>query len=782
MHDGAAPRPGAVPSLRTITSVTPDVGRADLAQRRGERALEADRRLRQLFSAAVPSGGSDPREGPGLALVAVGGYGRSELSPFSDLDVVLLHDPSIEESLVREVAEAIWYPLWDDGVALDHSVRDTLHMREAAVADHRAAMGMLDARTVAGDAGLVLALRSQVLADWRRDARSRVEEVRQARNTRIDRAGWLAHAAVPDLKESGGGLRDSVILRALVATWLIDVPHGESESLRSELLDVRDALHETVGRRVERLDAENIPDVARFLGMGAEELDLHTRQLGRRIAHLAALSWHKVDDALAPAGRRTITPSGPAVTPLADGVGVLDGEVIVTARADPSTDPEVALRAAAAAAREGLPLSPGSASRLARQMGELPDPWSASASRLMVDLLSAGPGLVPVWDELDFAGVIDRLLPEWGPIRLRGSSSPVHRFTVDRHSLETCVHAAQVKRDVSRPDLLAVAALVHDIGKGADGDHSEVGEPMAVRIAQRWGFSAEDAAVVGRLVRWHLLLPTIATRRDIEDPSTAANVAEIVVNGDFLDLLAALTASDAQATSPAAWSTWRQGLTDGLVEKVRQVLDDSVSTLSPEDYEGWPATVPIPAYGAMGPADFTLTVETHQGGSLLTIVTSDRPGVMADMAGGLALAGLAIRSARTVTLGDAAVSLLEVSRPDVDAARLTERLRPAIAGEVDLAGRLELTSITDAPDARVRLLDRLSETATLLEVRAQDRRGLVWTVCNQIAALNLSIRSAHMSTYGEEVRDVFYVVDADGRPLGDTAASTLRDNLAAALA
>jgi [protein-PII] uridylyltransferase len=276
-------------TLRTITTVTHEFDKAALAQQRSDRALKADRRLRQLFAAAVPGDGSDPREGPGLALVAVGGYGRSELSPFSDLDVVLLHDPSVDESVVREVAEAIWYPLWNDGVALDHSVRDTVQMREAAATDHRAAMGMLDARTVAGDAGLVLALRSHVLADWRRDARKRVEEVREARNSRIERSGWIAHAAVPDLKESGGGLRDSVILRALVATWLIDVPHGESEALRSDLLDVRDALHETVGRRVERLDADVIPDVARFLGMGAEELDLHTRQLGRRIAHLASL-------------------------------------------------------------------------------------------------------------------------------------------------------------------------------------------------------------------------------------------------------------------------------------------------------------------------------------------------------------------------------------------------------------------------------------------------------------------------------------------------------------
>jgi [protein-PII] uridylyltransferase len=753
---------------------------AELAQHRRDRALEADRVLRQLFATAT-STDTDSREGSGLALVAVGGYGRSELSPFSDLDVVLLHDPSVDESYVREVAEAIWYPLWNDGVALDHSVRDSVQMREAAAHDHRAAMGMLDARAVAGDDGLVLTLRSQVLSDWRRDARTRVQEVREARNVRIERSGWLAHAAVPDLKESGGGLRDSVILRALVATWLIDVPHGESESLRSSLLDVRDALHETAGRRVERLDPEIIPEVAEFLGMGAEELDLHARQLGRRIAHLASLAWRKVDDALSPERRGTFTATGPVVTRLAEGVGILDGEVIVTQRADPATDPEVAIRAAAAAAREGLPLSAGSATRLARTMGELPEPWPASATRHMVDLLTAGPGLVRVWDELDFAGVIDRLLPEWGAVRLRGSSSPVHRYTVDRHSLETCVHASGVQRDVARPDLLGVAALLHDIGKGVDGDHSEVGEPIAVRIATRWGFDESDSAVIGRLVRWHLLLPTIGTRRDIEDPSTAANVAEVVGSEDFLDLLAALTASDAQATSPAAWSAWREGLVKGLVDKVREHLDDAVPTPDPEAYEGWPVDVPIPDHGTTGPTDFTLSVEPHQGGSLLTIVTSDRLGVMADLAGGLALSGLAIRSARTVTVGDVAVSLWEVTRPDVDAARLTDRLRLALAGEADLAGRLEVTPAADSSDPRVRVLDRLSETATLVEVRAQDRRGLVWTVCHQIAALGHSIRSAHMSTYGEEVRDVFYVVGADGQRLDEEIAGALRDDIASAL-
>ncbi|TXL61151.1 [protein-PII] uridylyltransferase [Aeromicrobium terrae] len=746
--------------------------------RRRARALEADRLLRGLFAGAVGSA-DDPRQGQGVALVAVGGYGRSELSPASDLDVVLLHDPSVGEERIREIAEAIWYPLWDQGVALDHSVRNTVQMREAALEDHRAAMGMLDARPVAGDSGLVLALRSEVLTDWRRDARKRLVEVREAREARIERSGWLAHAAVPDLKESGGGLRDGVVLRAMVATWLVDVPRGEAEALRSALLDVRDALHETSGRRMEKLDGEHLVDVARLLDRDTHELEHHTRNIGRRVAHLSSLAWRRVDDVLE-TRPTAITSTGPVVAPLDDGVGRLDDEVIVLQGVDPAEDPEIALRAAAAAARHGLPIGSSTAQHLARTLGDIPEPWPASAQRALVDLLTAGPGLVAVWDELDYAGVTDRWVPEWADIRLRGSSSPVHRYTVDRHSVETCVLAAEVARDVDRPDLLAVAALLHDIGKGRDGDHSEVGESMAEEIALRWGFSAADARVVARLVRWHLLLPNIATRRDIEDPSTAVNVAEYVESESFLDLLAALTQADARATSASAWSSWRRGLVHGLVAKVRASLDGTTSA-DAEAYEGWPAHVPIPDWGSQSLTDLSLEVENHRGGSLLTFVTLDRPGLMESIAGGLAVLGLEIRSARTVTIGDAAASMWEVTRADVDVTKVRERLKPILAGEVDLAARLALSPSPDAVPPRVTLLHQRSETATLVEVRAQDRRGLVWTVCRAIRELGHSIRSAHLSTYGAEARDVFYVVDADARPLDETAAEQLRAAVAAAL-
>lgn len=758
----------------------------ELARRRADRALEADRLLRRLFNEAAPETGPDPRSGTGMALVAVGGYGRSELSPHSDLDVVLLHDPEISETLVDEVANNIWYPLWDKGIALDHAVRDTTQMREAAAGDYRAATGMLDARPVAGDSGLVLTLRSQVLTDWRRDARNRLGEVREARNARIERAGWIAHAAIPDLKESGGGLRDGALLRALVATWLVDVPHGEAEGLRHRLLDVRDTLHDVTGKRGDRLTPEVIPEIALRLGMGAEELDLHVRRLGRRTAHLSSLVWRRIDEVLTPSTAvRRRAGAGPRLDLIAPGIARLEHEAVLAADAEPARDAELGLRLAHEAATRKLVVSAASASRLAAAMIAPAEPWPRSANRLMVNLLAAGTGLEAVWGELDYAGAIDIWLPEWAAIRLRGSSSPVHRFTVDRHSIETCMQVRTHLRSVARPDQLVVAALLHDIGKGAEGDHSEVGAPMAEAIAIRWGFSASDAARIGHLVRWHLLLPTVATRRDIEDPSTAANVAEIVGDVESLELLAALTESDARATSASAWSPWRAGLITGLVRKTRAVLQDGVKTPDPEDYEGLPIESVVPAGVGDGVetwegGQLRIQVRNHHAGSLIAITGPDRTGAMADTAGGIALAGLEVLSARAVTTGDRATTLWEVSRDDVDVKKLSERIKSVVDGTLDLEARLKLKPSEDF-GTLVTVLEGLSETATLIEVRAQDRRGLVWAVCRAIASAGVSIRSAHLSTYGPEARDVFYVVDADGNALDDEAAESLRQAVQAVL-
>ncbi|MCK5890720.1 [protein-PII] uridylyltransferase [Aeromicrobium sp.] len=756
--------------------------REGLRSARQDRTLAVDRLVRSTYVDLVPTGG-DARIGSGVAVVAVGGYGRGELTPFGDVDVVLVHDDEIATEEVARLAEGLWYPLWDRGLRLDHAVRSATQMREAARGDFKVAMGWLDARAVAGDSGLVLRLRSEVLADWRAGARPAIDALRHDRSRRQHRAGWLAYAAVPDLKDAAGGLRDAVVLRALVATWLVDAPLGEVESLRSELLDVRDVLHEAAGRATDRLDPQLAVDVAERLEVSRSELQVRVRDAGRRLDHVGRLTWRRLDQTLALSASRSSRDRARTVQ-VAPGIGrdgdEVAGEIVLTGGPGAPRDGLLALRAAAFAARAGLPLSPSAAAALASSATDVE--WDERARRALVGLLTAGPGLVDVWHELDVAGLVERWLPEWSDIRLRGSSSPVHRYTIDRHSVETCVLAVAQLRSVERPDLLAVAALLHDIGKGRPGDHSEVGAPMARDIALRWGFAPEDADVVGELVRWHLLLPTVATRRDIEDPATAVNVAEIVRTERFLDLLAGLTRADGAATSSEARSRWRRGLIDGLVEKVRATLQGA-SEVDAESYEGWPDSLPFPDLpNGPGTGDEVRgDVVPHHDGSLLTIVAPDSPGLLARVAGALALAGIDLHSLRTVTRDGHAVSVWETPRADVDRQLVLERIRRVLAGDVDLDVRLDRPAKGD-DDPRVLLVSRANLTGTMLEVRALDRRGLIYLVARAVHEAGASIRSAHVSTFGAEVRDVFYLVDAGGDPLDPTLAEHVRATVESALA
>ena len=208
---------------------------------------------------------------------------------------------------MRDVAEQVWYPLWDSGADLDHSVRALSEVTAAAAADPRVALGLLDARHLAGDPNLTLLLRTGVLAQWRRDAR-RAAAGRCAgwSTARGERLGELAHASVPDLKESVGGLRDATVLNALVATWLVDVPHADLERCRLALLDVRDVLHDVAGRATDRV-APEVWAASWPSGSGhadGEAVQRHVRELGRRITHLSRLTWRRVDAVLRAARRR----------------------------------------------------------------------------------------------------------------------------------------------------------------------------------------------------------------------------------------------------------------------------------------------------------------------------------------------------------------------------------------------------------------------------------------------------------------------------------------------
>ncbi|MEU9701847.1 [protein-PII] uridylyltransferase [Streptomyces sp. NPDC047981] len=785
--------------------------------RRAALARLTDDWLTGLFTAARP-----PR---GVALVAVGGYGRGELSPRSDLDLVLLHDGSADAGTVATLADRIWYPVWDLGLALDHSVRTPAEALKTAADDLKVHLGLLDARPVAGDLGLVSALRTAVLADWRNQAPKRLPELDALCRERAERMGELQFLLEPDLKEARGGLRDAQVLRAVAASWLADAPREGLDAARRRLLDTRDALHLATGRATDRLALQEQDAVAEELGLlDADTLLREVYEAARVISYAGDVTWREVNRVLKARsarprlrsllGGRSGRTGGakPPIerTPLAEGVVEMDGEVVLALSAKPDRDPVLPLRAAAAAAQSGLPLSLHAVRRLAADAAPLTVPWPAEAREELVTLLGAGESTVPVWEALEAEGLVSRLLPDWERVRCRPQRNPVHTWTVDRHLVETAVRASSLTRRVGRPDLLLVAALLHDIGKGWPGDHSVAGETIARDVAARIGFDRADAAVLATVVRHHLLLVETATRRDLDDPATVRSVAAAVGTQGALELLHALTEADALATGPAAWSTWRASLVADLVKRVGAVL------------AGEPAPEPQPA--AVSAEQERLAVEALRTGEPvlalrtqpetapedgtpepvgveLLIALPDQPGVLPAAAGVLALHRLTVRAAdlRAVELpsglgaGPGAVLVLNWrvaaaygSLPQ--ATRLRADLVRALDGSLDVPARLAERDAAHprrrgvtAPPPRVTVAPAGSRLATVIEVRAQDGPGLLHRIGRALEGADVRVRSAHVSTLGANAVDTLYVTRPDGSLLSDEEAADLAKALEGAL-
>ncbi len=566
---------------------------------------------------------------------------------------------------------------------------------------------------------------------------------------------------MPDLKEAEGGLRDASVLGALVTSWLVDVPHVDLERSRSSLLDVRDALHEVTGRARDRVAPEHWDPLAVLLGLDdGAAAQRHVREVGRRITHLSRLTWRRVDGVLARPAARGVR--RPELVPVEAGIALSGTEVVLTRDARPRDDPTLLLRAAAVAAERDAELAPATAARLRAECPELPEPWPAAARQALVRLLAAGPGLLPVWETLEETGSLASFLPEWERIRLLPHASEIHRFTVDRHAVETCRHASTLIRSVGRPDVLLLAALLHDIGKGGLTEHSLAGEPVARAVAERMGYDERAADLVARLVRHHLLLARTATTRDPEDPATAQGLAEVLEDAETLDLLLALTEADARATAPKAWSPWRAGLVRTLAARTDAVLGGP-STAAVE-----PAWVEVPREVRRGGA--SISVAPADGGVRVTVLAPDRIGLLADAAAVFALQRASVRSARAWSQDDVGVSVWEVAEEELDERVLRQRFEAIATGRLDPDARWTADASAIGPTVVVR--PEASARSTVLEVRTHDRPGVVRRVCAALAALDLAVRSAHVDTLGPQAVDVFYVHEPSAGVLSDTRAAS----------
>jgi len=747
---------------------------------RRNRSNEGDLLLSSLFKES----GANPQE---VAIAAVGGFGRGELSPGSDLDIAIIHTGSISEKELSELVNKILYPLWDKNVKVDHSVRTRSEMRNAAENDLKVAMGLLDIRLVYGSADLVAAVQIDALETWRKNSTHNLALLKQSLEERHQRVGELAYLLEPDLKEARGGLRDITALRAIDKASAISVPIGRISAAESTLAKVREALHIVSGRDKDRLLFQEQDKVAEHLGYAdADVLMSEVAQAARSVDYLLDSTWYR----LAHKGRDG---SGRFLrkvrsTPLSRDITISNKEVVISRDADLALDPVIGLRAAASAAQLGLPISMDSLALLSenfsRGVGLLPTPWPRDARENLITLIGAGSAMVQIFEALDQEEIIFHWIPEWKAVRSLPQRNVLHRHTVDRHMVETAVQAAALTRQVHRPDLLLFSALFHDIGKGTEEDHSERGMRLIEPLALRIGFAQEDVETIKLLVKHHLLLSATATRRDLDDPATISSVAEVIPDLQTLELLHALSIADGEATGRAAWTEWKASLVAELVKKVELAITDN--TVAPQ-----PELSDVQRSKAES-GELAVTIEDRESVYSIEIVVPDKTGLLSTVAGVLNLLRLDVRSARTKSHGNSAV-MQWIVIPDPHAPLLTEavlhrELLEALESKSSLARRIEERIEAYAqlpripvPDPIVDVFADAATDATIIEVRSHDRPALLFGIGDSITKSNIDIRSAIVTTLGAEAIDTLYVTEVGGGPLSPERADEVATRLRSAL-
>ena len=752
---------------------------------RRERSNESDRFLSQLFNTAEKADGRK-NLGKEIALAAVGGYGRGELSPGSDLDILFLHTGKVSADDLKAFVNDVLYPLWDKK-SVDHSVRTRSETRDAASSDLRVATGLLDIRLIAGNPDLVATVQLDALDFWRKNAKENLANLHKSLQERHVRAGELAYLLEPDLKEARGGLRDIQALRAISLSAAIAVPLEKISWAEGTLNNVRESLHIASGRGKDRLLFQEQDKVAKLLNYpDADAMMSDVARAARTVDYLLNYTWHALEhkgkDGLGRILKR------PRITTVAKNVSASNREIIIDPFTSLNDDPVCGLRAAATAAQLGLPLSLDTCTELSENLksgqGKLPTPWPREARELLISLIGAGEAMVGIFESLDQEEIIFEWIPEWMSVRSLPQRNALHRHTVDRHMVETAVHAAKLTRKVQRPDLLLFAALFHDIGKGAHEDHSVRGVRLIEPIAQRIGFDAKEIEILKNLVLHHLLLSSTATRRDLDDPATIQSIVSLIPDVNTLELLHALSIADGEATGSAGWSDWKATLVNDLAQRVKRAMAGAEFAQQPE--------VSAEQMAQAEKGELRVTLEEHSSGYAVEVISPDKPGLLSIVAGVFNISRLDVKSARTKTLGNSAVMYWIVTpephAPETSATKLHGLIADALLDSKDVEEKLIARAAAYAsipsipvPDPEVEIFTDAATDATVIEVRSHDRPGLLFRIGAAITQSKIDIRSAIVTTLGAEAIDTLYVTELTGGPLSPERATEVASHLKQAL-
>lgn len=811
---------------------------------------------------------------PSFALVATGGYGRGVLAPYSDIDLLFLSDAPLGPRGKRGV-EFMLYLLWDLGLKVGHATRSVAQCLEDAKGDTTVQTALIDARLLAGDPAIFARFEVASLAT-RGPAGlvSFLSAKRAERVARHARYGDSPFLLEPHIKEGRGGLRDIQTLywaaryafgvQRMPELVGPDSPGGglltaqEAKAIRRAwdfLWTVRFHLHYVTGRAEERLTFDLQPVVGARMGYtrhgmqdGVERFMKHLFLTARDVVRLTRLLEPAIERASL--GPPAVVPAGDAALANA-GMALADGKILFAPDRDIAADPAIMLRLARAARDRVLeihPLAHRALIRNARHAVALRGDPAANA--IFLDLLT-GKDAARWLRVLNEAGFLSRFIPDWARIVGLMQFDTYHVFTVEEHTIEAIGVLGQLERgelqevapvaselvgQVQSRRALFAAALLHDIAKGRGGDHSELGARIAQELCPRLGLSPEETETVSWLVLHHLMISQTAFKRDIDDPKTILDIAELVQSPERLRLLLVLTVADMRAVGPKVWNGWKATLLRELYWRVAEVLAGGLSvperdtrvarakqaaaamlrgrpqaevdgflslgypgywlSFDPETHARHAAMI-REAQAANAPLTVRTRVLEARSVTEVTVYCADHPGLFSRIAGALAVAGASIVDARIHTMTDGMALdtfwVQDAAGGAFDAphrlARLSVLIEQALSGRLRLEEEIRkvrreparLRAVTVPP--RVVVDNFASNTHTVIEVNGRDRPGLLHDVTAAISDQGLQIASAHITTYGVRAVDVFYVKDVFGLKVeNERKLATLRAALLEALA
>jgi [protein-PII] uridylyltransferase len=684
-----------------------------------------------------------------IALVALGGFGRKELFPFSDIDLMILYRPKVKK-LIAKVADAVLYPLWDTGLEVGHGVRTVAESMSHAQEDYFFLVALLDARLIHGSQDLfdeLLKAYHKRYVDGHREGF--VEKMKVHRQSRRERFGSHSYLLEPHIKEGRGGMRDiqAMLWTARVVFGLNGLSDIQSAGLlleeeKNKFLDARNTLvrlrchlHFISKRKNDQLYFEQQEDVAEAFNYrtsggvrGVEHFmrDIYTAL--QTISITSDLFFDHVDEVLGLAGKGRVI----ADRIVENGIEIRTGRIhLSAAKSQILAKPQTLIRVFLAMARTGLPMHHRTRKVISGLVGLITDKERTSPrfAKTFFTLLLEAKDISLVLETMLETGVLTGCVPEFAKITSLAQHDLYHIYTVDRHSLQAVaeLHAlvaawTTVVEDVSDVKVLYLAALLHDIGKGSGRDHSLEGASLAGEIGKRFCFTEEECSTLEFLVRYHLFIPENALRRDLNDAIFIKRCAETIGDLNRLSMLYLLSVADSKATGPSAWSDWKATLMEELYMKVFPYLDrgrHEVHDVAAHEEQGVEWLREQIRVQLKGNGDLKIDPETLSADYILSF------------------------------------------SPEVIAGHvLTQR---------DNYQRIRQKSLVVA--------GRTDESWSLL-VMTKDRSGLLAKICGVMALNNLSVTKAQIFTWGDgTVVDVIDVRATDGLSFAEKDWQALNDQL-----